>query len=155
VGQVVGGQPLGPPTRRELVLHQDLLGPTFELGAAVLEPGLVHEVAPEQERRDRRRGDQHQHEIAVGRRRHRLDRTRHAEARVEHRGQGVLAVVGPAQRLQVGIVGVTLDAAHHPVAVARGPAPDGSGCQTRQGDERQDRLVHGLRMLAEQALKSE
>ena len=54
VGQVVGGQPLGPAPRRQLVLHEHFLGPALELGAVLLESGLPDEVAAENDRHDGR-----------------------------------------------------------------------------------------------------
>jgi hypothetical protein len=53
---VLGRQASGPTARRELLLHQDFLRPPLELGSAVLQAGLVDEVAPEDQReRDRHR----------------------------------------------------------------------------------------------------
>ena len=55
-GQVVGGEPLGPPLRGQLLLGEHLLGPPLDRGPALEQAGLPDEVAPVDE------GQGHRHE---------------------------------------------------------------------------------------------
>ena len=141
VGQVVGGQALGPAAGGQLVLDQHLLGPALQLGAAVLEAGLLDEVAPQDERRHRRDGHQPSSSdgVVVWDTGHGHDHgqdPRRAAWRADPCGSpSGRWTAGPGRRSRAR-------SGSAPSGGSGPTAPHGGRDHASHGDERQDRLIH-------------